>query len=180
MVLELPPVAEAPPVAELTPDHPARVHDITSLATKSGLDLGDLSRQGRLLGVLTRAASGLVSSGSADALLDTLLAHLLDAIPAQRGAVAMLDDDGPLTPTVVATRPGEEETPMEIDRAVADRVPIPVIASGGVGNLEHIYEAFQYGHANAALAASIFHYRIHTIEQVKAYLKQKDIHVRTS
>jgi serine phosphatase RsbU (regulator of sigma subunit) len=113
--------SEAPPVAELTPNHPARVRDITSLATKSGLDLGDLSRQGRLLGVLTRAASALVGSGEASELLDTLLANLLDAIPAQRGAVAMLDD-GPLAPAVVAVRPGEDEAPMVIDRAVADRV----------------------------------------------------------
>jgi serine phosphatase RsbU (regulator of sigma subunit) len=113
--------SDAPPVAELTPDHPARVRDITSLATRSGLDLGDLSRQGRLLGVLTRAASALVGSGKAEDLLDTLLTHLLDAIPAQRGAVVMLDD-GPLTPAVVAVRPGEDEAPMVIDPAVADRV----------------------------------------------------------
>jgi sigma-B regulation protein RsbU (phosphoserine phosphatase) len=113
--------SDAPPVAELTPDHPARVHDITSLATKSGLDLGDLSRQSRLLGVLTRAASALVSCAKADELLDTLLAHLLDAIPARRGAIAMIDD-GPLVPTVVAAQPGEDEASMVIDPAVADRV----------------------------------------------------------
>jgi serine phosphatase RsbU (regulator of sigma subunit) len=113
--------SDPPPIAELTPDHPARVHDITSLATKSGLDLGDLSRQGRLLGVLTRAASALVASGTAEELLNTLLAHLLDAIPAKRGAVAMLDD-GPLIPAVMATRAGEAETPVVIDPAVADRV----------------------------------------------------------
>lgn len=102
-------------------DHEARIHDITSLATKSGLDLGDLTRQGRLLGVLTRAAGAIVTSTSADGLLDTLLTHLLDAIPAQRAAVALLENDPPV-PMVVAARPGEGAAPATIDRGVAQRV----------------------------------------------------------
>jgi serine phosphatase RsbU (regulator of sigma subunit) len=104
-----------------TSDHEARVHDITSLATRSGLDLSDLTRQGRLLGVLTRAAGAIVASTDADALLDTLLSHLLDAIPAQRGAVAFLDRH-PLVPTVAAARPGVAEGPVTIDAGVAERV----------------------------------------------------------
>lgn len=69
---------------------------------------------------------------------------------------------------------------LELTQTISDTVSIPVIASGGVGNLEHLYEAFKYGHADAALAASIFHYRIFTIQQAKTFLKEKDIHVRIS
>jgi imidazole glycerol-phosphate synthase subunit HisF len=67
---------------------------------------------------------------------------------------------------------------LELTRLLSDTVSIPVIASGGCGELEHIYEAFAKGHADAALAASIFHYRSNSISQVKSYLKEKHIHVR--
>lgn len=113
--------AEPEPTPEHISDHEARVHDITSLATRSGLDLSDLTRQGRLLGVLTRAASAIVSTPNEDDLLDTLLAHLLDAVPATRGAVVLLEQD-PLVPAVVASRPGQDQTPMTIDPGVAERV----------------------------------------------------------
>jgi sigma-B regulation protein RsbU (phosphoserine phosphatase) len=109
------------PLAEHTPGHGDRVHDITSLATRSGIELGGLARQGRLLGVLTRSAGVMVTISTADQLLDTLLAHLLDAIPARRGAVALLDHD-PTRANIVATRPGEEVNSMTIDPGVADRV----------------------------------------------------------
>jgi imidazole glycerol-phosphate synthase subunit HisF len=64
--------------------------------------------------------------------------------------------------------------------AIAERVPIPVIASGGVGTLEHIYEGLTAGKASAALAASIFHYREFTIAQCKRYLHDRGIPVRLS
>lgn len=67
---------------------------------------------------------------------------------------------------------------LELTRAIADRVGIPVIASGGVGNLEHIYEGLTQGNASAALAASIFHFRQHTIAECKNYLKQRGVVVR--
>jgi len=67
---------------------------------------------------------------------------------------------------------------LELTAAVSDAVSIPVIASGGVGTLEHLYEGFTRGRADAVLAASIFHYRTHTIPEAKAYLKQKGIPVR--
>jgi len=67
---------------------------------------------------------------------------------------------------------------LELTRAIAERVPIPVIASGGAGNLEHIYEGLTTGRASAALAASIFHYREYTIGECKAYLKARGIPVR--
>ncbi len=67
---------------------------------------------------------------------------------------------------------------LELTRAISDRVGIPVIASGGVGKLEHIYEGLTAGKASAALAASIFHYREYTISECKDYLHKKGIPVR--
>ncbi len=67
---------------------------------------------------------------------------------------------------------------LALTRAVAEAVTIPVIASGGVGNLEHIYEGFTKGKADAALAASIFHFREYTIRQAKEYLKERGVPVR--
>jgi cyclase len=67
---------------------------------------------------------------------------------------------------------------LELTRAVADRVGIPVIASGGVGTLEHIHQGLSFGRASAALAASIFHYREFTIGECKAYLQARGIPVR--
>ncbi len=67
---------------------------------------------------------------------------------------------------------------LELTRAVADAVTIPVIASGGVGNLEHIYDGFATGKADAALAASIFHFKEYTIRQTKEYLRQRGVPVR--
>ena len=67
---------------------------------------------------------------------------------------------------------------LELTRAVADAVDIPVIASGGAGTLEHFYEAFTKGKADAVLAASLFHYKELEIGQVKNYLAEKGISVR--
>lgn len=67
---------------------------------------------------------------------------------------------------------------LELTRQVSKAVSIPVIASGGAGNLEHFYEVFTIGEADAALAASLFHYGIYKIKEVKEYLAQKGIPVR--
>jgi cyclase len=67
---------------------------------------------------------------------------------------------------------------IELTRTISEGVGIPVIASGGVGTLEHLYEGLVYGKADAVLAASIFHYREFTIHQVKSYLKEKGVVVR--
>ncbi|MCE5230834.1 imidazole glycerol phosphate synthase subunit HisF [bacterium] len=67
---------------------------------------------------------------------------------------------------------------LELTRAVAEAVRIPVIASGGVGNLQHIAEAFTIGKADAALAASIFHFGMFTIGETKRYLAERGIPVR--
>jgi cyclase len=67
---------------------------------------------------------------------------------------------------------------LELTRAISELVPIPVIASGGVGTLEHIYEGLTEGKASAALAASIFHYREYSISECKNYLYNRGIPVR--
>lgn len=65
-----------------------------------------------------------------------------------------------------------------LTRAVADNVTIPVIASGGAGTLEHISEALTSGRADAALAASIFHFGVFTIQETKQYLRDRGVAVR--
>jgi cyclase len=67
---------------------------------------------------------------------------------------------------------------LELTRLIADQVSVPVIASGGVGTLEHLYEGFVEGHASAALAASIFHFQEYSIREAKEYLKSKGVLVR--
>ncbi|MEW6215646.1 MAG: imidazole glycerol phosphate synthase subunit HisF [Nitrospirota bacterium] len=67
---------------------------------------------------------------------------------------------------------------IELTKTISEAVSIPVIASGGVGNLEHLYEGLVYGKADAVLAASIFHYREYTIREAKEYLKSKGVPVR--
>jgi imidazole glycerol-phosphate synthase subunit HisF len=67
---------------------------------------------------------------------------------------------------------------IELTRAVADAVSIPVIASGGAGRIEHFADALTDGHADAALAASLFHFGELTIEQVKEYLARRGVAVR--
>lgn len=67
---------------------------------------------------------------------------------------------------------------VELTRAVADAVGIPVVASGGAGRPEHLYEAVTAGNASAALAASIFHYGTYTIEETKRYLAERGAPVR--
>ena len=67
---------------------------------------------------------------------------------------------------------------LEITRAVADAVSIPVVASGGAGSPEHLYQAVTAGRASAALAASIFHYGEYTIAETKQYLAERGVIVR--
>ncbi|TAN59527.1 MAG: imidazole glycerol phosphate synthase subunit HisF [Magnetospirillum sp.] len=67
---------------------------------------------------------------------------------------------------------------IPLTRAVADAVTVPVIASGGVGNLDHLVEGIRDGHATAVLAASIFHFGTHTIAEAKAHMRAAGIPVR--
>lgn len=90
---------------------------------------------------------------------------------ARRGAgeilLTSMDADG--------TQAGYELT---ITRRIAEAVSIPVIASGGAGNLQHIYEGVTEGKAEAALVASLVHYNIHTIREMKEYLRDRGVAVR--
>jgi cyclase len=67
---------------------------------------------------------------------------------------------------------------LPLTRAVSDAVPVPVIASGGVGSLEHLAEGIQQGGADAVLAASIFHYGEHTVGEAKAFMAARGIPMR--
>jgi cyclase len=67
---------------------------------------------------------------------------------------------------------------LELTRAVSDAVSVPVIASGGVGNLDHLADGFLLGHADAVLAASIFHYGEYTVGQAKQHLAARGIAMR--
>ena len=67
---------------------------------------------------------------------------------------------------------------IELTRTIADNVSVPVIASGGAGKLEHFYDAVEDGHADAVLAASLFHYKELSINEVKKYLQGRGVSVR--
>jgi len=72
----------------------------------------------------------------------------------------------------------QEGYDLELTRAVSSAVGIPVIASGGVGTLEHLYEGLTVGQADAVLAASIFHFRQHTVQEAKVYLAERGVSTR--
>jgi cyclase len=67
---------------------------------------------------------------------------------------------------------------LGVTRAIADAVPVPVIASGGVGNLQHLVDGVTQGGADAVLAASIFHFGEYSVPQAKAYMRERGIEVR--
>ena len=67
---------------------------------------------------------------------------------------------------------------IPLTRAIADAVPVPVIASGGVGNLDHLVEGIRDGHATAVLAASIFHFGEYTIRQAKEHMAKAGLPMR--
>jgi len=84
---------------------------------------------------------------------------------------------GAILPTSIDGDGTQAGYDLEFTRAVSDAVEVPVIASGGAGNLEHFYEGVVQGGAQILLAASVFHYRILGIRQVKEYLREKGIKV---
>ncbi len=94
-------------------------------------------------------------------------AHKVQELGAGELLVTSMDRDG--------TKEGYDN---HILCRISTSVHIPVIASGGAGNLEHLYEGFTNGHADAALAASIFHFRQHSILEAKEYLRERGIPVR--
>jgi len=100
----------------------------------------------------------------------------LDAIEwAQRGVEA---GAGEILLTSMDRDGTQQGYDLELTRAVADAVPVPVIASGGVGTLEHLYDGLMSGGAWAVLAASIFHYGTYSIAEAKDYLASRGVPVR--
>jgi cyclase len=85
---------------------------------------------------------------------------------------------GAILPTSMDADGTEAGYDIPMTRAIADAVDVPVIASGGAGTLEHLYEAIVEGHADAVLVASIAHFGKYTIEQMKRYLADRNIPVR--
>ncbi|MDY2995772.1 MAG: imidazole glycerol phosphate synthase subunit HisF [Faecalimonas sp.] len=94
-------------------------------------------------------------------------AKKVDALGAGEILLTSMDGDG--------TKAGYD---LELTRAISEAVSIPVIASGGAGTLEHFYEALTEGKADAALAASLFHFKELEIKEVKQYLREKGVSVR--
>jgi len=84
---------------------------------------------------------------------------------------------GAILPTSMDTDGTEAGYDIPMTRAIADAVTLPVIASGGAGTLEHLYEAIVDGHADAVLVASIAHFGKYTIRQMKEYLAEREIPV---
>lgn len=108
------------------------------------------------------------NGGRIDTGLDAVeWAMKVDALGAGEILLTSMDCDG--------TKAGYD---LELTRTIAENVSVPVIASGGAGNLEHFHEALTKGKADAALAASLFHYKELEIMQVKEYLAQRGVPVR--
>lgn len=84
---------------------------------------------------------------------------------------------GRILPTSRATDGTKQGYDLKLTREIADTTKLPVIASGGAGRLEHFFDAVKEGHASALLAASVFHFGIFTIKQVKKYLKDHNVPV---
>ncbi len=109
-----------------------------------------------------------VNGGRVDTGIDAVeWAAQVETLGAGELLVTSMDADG--------TKSGFD---LELTKRIVDNVHIPVIASGGGGKLEHFYDVFMEAGADAALAASLFHYRELTVEQVKKYLKQRGVEVR--
>ncbi len=110
----------------------------------------------------------VINGGRIDTGLDAVTwAKKAENLGAGEILLTSMDSDG--------TKTGYDIT---LTKAITEAVNIPVIASGGCGNLEHFYEVFANSGADAALAASLFHYKELSIRQVKEYLKERDVQVR--
>lgn len=85
---------------------------------------------------------------------------------------------GAILPTSMDADGTQAGYDIPMTRAISDAVSIPVIASGGAGTLEHLYEAIADGHANAVLVASIAHFGKYSIKEMKEYMAKKGLHVK--
>jgi cyclase len=97
------------------------------------------------------------------------LAYASDVVALGAGEILLtsMDRDG--------TRQGFD---LGLTRAIADSVPVPVVASGGVGTLDHLVEGVRDGHASAVLAASIFHFGEHSVREAKQYMARAGLPMR--
>ena len=86
---------------------------------------------------------------------------------------------GAILPTSMDADGTQAGYDIPMTKAIADAVGLPVIASGGAGTLEHLYEAIVEGHADAVLVASIAHFGKYSIKQMKEYLAERGIPVRS-
>jgi len=100
----------------------------------------------------------------------------IDAVKWARGVEDL--GAGAILPTSMDTDGTQAGYDIPMTRAIADAVSLPVIASGGAGTLEHLYEAITQGHADAVLVASIVHFGKYTIKQMKKYLAERGIPVK--
>ncbi|HPT69469.1 MAG TPA: imidazole glycerol phosphate synthase subunit HisF [Syntrophomonas sp.] len=153
----------------------AAVHD-PSLITEAALRFGrqcivvaiDARRRKEDSGTHSSQWEVYINGGRTPTGLDVLeWARQAESLGAGEILLTSMDKDG--------TKDGYD---LALTAAVADMLPIPVIASGGAGNLEHLSEACMEGKADAVLCASIFHYREYSIAQAKEYLASKGVAVR--
>ena len=100
----------------------------------------------------------------------------LDAVKWARRAAEL--GAGELLVTSMDTDGRQTGYDLDLTRVISEGVAIPVIASGGAGNLQHLYEVLEGGKADAVLAASIFHFGIHSIAEAKSYLARRGVAVR--
>jgi cyclase len=99
-----------------------------------------------------------------------------DAVEWAKEVVAL--GAGYILPTSMDTDGTQAGYDLPMTRAIAEAVAVPVIASGGAGNLEHLYQAVVEGKANILLVASIFHFGTHTVREAKEYLRERGVPVR--
>jgi cyclase len=125
------------------------------------VELGDLSDEEYLWAISTHGGRRMRKINA------VRWAEMMDELGAGEILLTSMDRDG--------TKDGYD---IELTRKISEAVSIPVIASGGVGTLEHLREGLVEGKADAALAASIFHYREYSIRDAKEYLRSKGVPVR--
>lgn len=146
-----------------------RVADNMDDATGEGWS-GDPGMQDVVLGLPVHELTWAISThgGRKMKLINAVRwAKKMEALGAGEFMLTSMDKDG--------TKDGYD---IELTRAISESVSIPVIASGGAGTLEHLYDGLAFGKADAVLAASIFHFREYTVRQAKEYLRDRHIPVR--
>jgi cyclase len=143
---------------------------ITEIATEFGAQCVVCAIDAKRRGDAARGFEVHLHGGRTPTGLDAV-AWALDAVARGAGEILLtsMDRDG--------TKEGFD---LALTRAVTDAVGVPVIASGGVGTLEHLVEGIIEGGADAVLAASIFHFRQHTVAEAKALMAERGIVVRTA